>query len=127
MNWQIGPVTLPGDLEWTEELNWSPRKQAESISLAGSVLIQRSTQISGQPITLVTPQRVWVTREQVKALLDFAAEADSFMVTHPDGREIPARFRYAGSDGPVDAAPVIFRSPPIDSDPYTMTLRLMTV
>lgn len=127
MNWHIGTVTLPGDLEWSDELTWSPRKQAESVSLAGSTLIQRSTQINGRPITLTTPRGVWVTRQQVLDLHDFAADPATgvFMLVHPDGREIPARFRYS-DPGPVDATPVQFRSPPIATDPYTLTLRLMT-
>ncbi|MFW6341182.1 MAG: hypothetical protein ACOC0Q_09975 [Wenzhouxiangella sp.] len=126
MNWQIGTVTLPGDLEWSDELTWSPRRQAETTSLAGSTIIQRSTQVSGRPITLVTPQGVWVTRQQILDLLTYAETVDAFTVTHPDGREIVARFRYDGNDSPVDAAPIQFRSPPIATDPYTLTLRLMT-
>lgn len=126
--WQVGPVILPGDLEWSDEMTWSPRRQAESTSLAGTTIIQRSTQVNGRPITLVTPRNVWVTRQQVLDLQDFAADptTDAFVLAHPDGREIPARFRFDGNNSPVDSAPIQFRSPPIASDPYTLTLRLMT-
>lgn len=126
--WQIGSIVLPGDLQWSDELTWSPRKQAETISLGGTTIIQRSTQVTGRPVTITTPLRVWVTRQQVLDLMAFHANpsTDAFIVTHPDGREITCRFRSGGSDSPVDAAPVQFRSPPIATDPYTLTLRLMT-
>lgn len=127
-NWQIGSVTLPGDLEWSDELTWSSRRQSERTSLSGATLVQRSVQVSGRPVTLTTPQNVWVTRQQVLdliALHENPATA-AFTVTHPDGREIVCRFRADGNNSPVDAAPVQFRSPPIATDPYTLTLRLMT-
>lgn len=127
-NWQIGNITLPGDLEWSDELTWSSRRQSEEMSLAGTTIIQRSTQVSGRPITLTTPQGVWVTRQQVLDLIALHENpaTDAITVTHPDGREIVCRFRADGNDSPVDAAPVLFLSPPISTDPYTLTLRLMT-
>jgi len=62
--WQLGSIQLPGDLEWVDE-PWTSRKQIENNTLAGGVSIQRSVKMSGRPITLVTPQKVWVTRQQV--------------------------------------------------------------
>jgi hypothetical protein len=128
MNWQIGPVVLPGDLEWSDELTWSPRRQSEEMSLAGTVILQRSTQVSGRPVTLATPQGVWVTRQNVLDLHAFyeLPSTDSFIVQHPDGRELVCKFRTSGNESPIDAAPIQFLSPLVSTDPYTMTLRLMT-
>ena len=127
MSWTIDTIELPGDLLWSDELTWSDRKQNERPSLAGGEIVQRSTKTSGRPITLTTPNGVWVTRAQVNALRALADTADTFTVTHPDGRTFTCQFRWGGNAGPVDAAYVLFRSPPDDGDPCTMTLRLMIV
>ena len=125
--WLIDDIELPGDMLWSDEMTWTNRKQREGMSLAGGVIIQRSTQVAGRPITLTTPQGVWVTRAQVNALRALADTAGTFTVTHPDSRTFTCQFRWGGNTGPVDAAYVLFRSPPADGDPCTMTLRLMIV
>lgn len=126
--WQVGAITLPGDLEWTDELTWSPLRQSESTGLTGATIVQSAQQTVGRPITLTTPRDVWVTRGQIKALLDLAAdpETSTFALVHPDGREFTVAFRHDGGAAPVDTAPIMFRSPPIDTDPHTLTLKLMT-
>ena len=126
-DWQIGNLTLPGDLEWVDELGWTDRKQRERTSLAGTVITQRSTQVSGRPITIVTGQGFLVTRQQVLDLQQMAETADSFQVTHPDGRVFQCRFRWDGSLAPVDSATASYQSPPEPDDLCTLTLRLMTV
>lgn len=125
-DWIIHTITLPGDLLWTDE-HWSPTKQAEDLSLAGGLLVQRSTQQSGRPITLDTYRGVFVTRAEVlslEALRDDSVN-QKFAVTAPDGKTYQCRFRH-GDGPPVDAAPIHFRSPPAPEDIYNLTLRLMT-
>ena len=125
--WDIGGVILPCDLEWIDE--FSPeRKQSESMSLAGNSIVQLSWQQTGFPMTLQTPDRVFVTRQNISdltALRDNPA-TDVFVVNHPDGRTFNCRFRH--SDGlPVDWANTQFLAPPIATDAWhTLTLRLMT-
>ena len=125
--WDIGGVILPCDLQWIDEFT-NARKQAASISLAGTSIVQLSTQQNGLPMTLRTPDRVFVTRQHIDdlaALRDDPA-TDVFTVVHPDGRTFNCRFRH--SDGlPVDWANTRFLAPPIATDAWhTLTLRLMT-
>ena len=126
-NWNIGGVALPGDLEWTDEFTPS-RKQAESISLRGTSIVQRSVQQTGIPITLQTPRGVYITRQQIAdltALRDNLA-TDVFVVQHPDGRSFNCRFRH-GNGLPLDWANTMFRAPPEPGDKWhTLTLRMMT-
>lgn len=126
-DWQIGSVTLPGDLLWSDELTWTDRKQSERISLAGGNIIQRSTQQAGRPITLTTRTGVLVTRQQVDDLLALANDenTDTFTVTHPDARTFLCTFRHGGN-GPVDGVPIQPYDTPDPDDPCTLTLRLMT-
>jgi len=126
-NWIVGGVVLPGDLEWTDELT-PARKQAEAISLAGGMIVQRSTQAAGLPVTLETPRDVYVTRQDVMDLVALRDDpaTDVFEVTHPDGRTFNCRFRHGGGL-PVDHSNRWFRSPPQASDGWhTLTVRLMT-
>lgn len=128
-DWDVGGVTLPGDLEWTDELAWAESREAQDLSLSGGVLIQKSKQAGGRPLTLDTDNSVYVTRQQVldlQALRDNEA-VDTFTVNHPDGRTFTCRFRY-GDGLPVDAANTLFRSPPQPVDGFhDLTLRLMIV
>lgn len=128
-DWQIDNITLPGDVEWIDRTRWSPTKESQELSLSGGVIIQRSTQQAGRPITLQTSKRgVLVTLSDVQALeaLRDNPSFGPFIVTEPDGSQHQCRFRY--SDGePIDAAPLFYKSPPQGSDPYNLTLRLMIV
>lgn len=128
MNWVIDTIQLPGDLEWIDEFTPATR-QAESTSLNGTPIVQRSRLASGLPMTLQTPPLVFVTRQQISDLVALRDDAntDVFQVTHPDGRTFNCRFRH--SDGlPVDWANTLFRSPPEAADAWhTLTLRLMIV
>lgn len=126
-DWIIDTIVLPGDMEWIDEFT-PAMKQAESMSLAGGVIVQRSTQVAGLPITIQTPAGVYVTRQQIADLVALRddPETDVFTVTHPDAREFQCRFRH-GTGLPIDWANEVFRSPPEPEDFWhTLTLRLMT-
>jgi len=126
-DWNIGGVVLPGDLEWIDEFT-PARKQADSMSLAGTSIVQRSTQVNGLPVTLQTPSGVYVTRQDIADLVALRDDpaTDVFNVEHPDGRILVCRFRH-GNGLPLDWANTMFRSPPGPSDNWhTLTLRLMT-
>lgn len=128
MNWQLGTIILPGDLQWIDEI-WQAAKQAEDPALNGGVIIQRSRQVAGRPMTLQTPPGVFVTRQQVLDLSAFHDDenTDVFTVTHPDAREFQCRFRH-GDGQAVDADNTYFLSPPEPGDAWhTLTLRMMTV
>lgn len=128
-DWQVDTLTLPGDMEWTDRTRWSPTKQSEELSLSGGVIIQKSTQTAGRPITIETNRRgVFVTYAQVKALESLRDNplTGAFTLSDPDGTTQQVRFRHSAGE-PVDAAPIHFRSPPADEDIYNLTLRLITV
>lgn len=45
-------VTLPADLEWSDEYAWQPVEQSIEFSVTGAVIIEHSTRLAGRPITL---------------------------------------------------------------------------
>lgn len=127
-DWQVGTVTLTGDLEWIDRTRYSSTTQTEESSLDGSLIIEKWTRSVGRPITLDTNRPgVWVTYADVVALeaLRDNSETDIFTLTEPDGTERQVRFRYSNGE-PIDAAPIRFRSIPEPTDAYNLTLRLMT-
>lgn len=127
-DWLINDeIILPGDLMWADE-HWQPRRQSEDLSLSGGVIIQRSRQTAGRPITLETYRGVFVTRAEVLALESLLDDVDksTFEVKTPEGAVYPCAFRH--SDGPpIDAAPLQFRSPQLETDIYDLTVRFMMV
>lgn len=126
MTWTIDTIELPADLRWVDR-HWSPTKQAEDLSLAGGVLVQKSTQVAGRPITLETWAGVLVDYADVVALEALRDDTDTgaFTVTAPDGATYQCRFRHAQGN-PVDAAALFDRDYHAAGDPYNLTLRLMT-
>ena len=50
-----GVITLPEDLAWPDEFDWSPVVGAEQRSLSGALIVHHSTAQGGRPITLEYP------------------------------------------------------------------------
>ena len=66
----LDEITLPDDLEWTDEIIWTPIAQDRQRSATGSLLIQESTKIKGMPITLKGQHDMaWITRSTVNSLM----------------------------------------------------------
>lgn len=129
----LDDITLPGDMLWTDEFRWSPVAQQVDVTTGGSMLVEESAQLAGRPITLVANRGddggyVWLERSTLVALqaLCNAPLDDAILLTLHDGRTFNVRFRY-GDGAPVEADPVQQIAPYIDSDAYTLTLRLMQV
>jgi hypothetical protein len=126
-------VTLPPDLEWTDEGAWLPAAAVATVTLTGAQVVQVSALQAGRPITLEAKGdgHVWLTWAEVEALRTMAAaNLDTTMVlTLVDGRTFSVVFRH--QDGAVEYEPVMFsvssNTAVRDARPYTLTLRLMQV
>lgn len=126
-NWIVGGVELTGDLQWIDEFE-PARRQIETPTLAGGVDIQKSIKVAGIPVTLQTPEKSYVLRQNIidlTALIEDNA-TDVFAVVHPNGTTMNCRWRY-GSGKPLDWSNTWFISPPQPSHGWhTLTLRMMT-
>ena len=123
----LGSITLPDDLEWSDEFEWSPVEDAIDTALSGSLVIHSGTRPKGRTITLEgSDSAAWITRsvlDQIKALAD-SNPSDLMLGYH--GRNFNVRFRY--SEKPYSARPVVFYSGvSLPDDYYTITIRLMEV
>lgn len=118
-------IDLPDDLLWTDEFQWSPVVAVQSYTLTGALVIDQAVRRAGRPISLVGPaDMAWVTRQTVRTLHAWAAEADTRAVLAlRDGRQFTVAFRHA--DGAVEAEPVLGLPAWRDGDWYRLTLRLL--
>jgi hypothetical protein len=120
-------VTLPDDILWRDELDWSPVDQSVEYLLSGSLDIQVGTRLAGRPITLGGDESSsWMARGTILALLDWAVVAGQQLTLDYHGRSFAVIFRH--QDAPaVDAKAVVEQVPPADEDWYWVTLKFMEV
>ncbi len=121
-------ITLPGDLRWTDEYQWCSVERSAEYSLGGSLLIEESTKLAGRPITLEAVNEfrghIWLSRDTVDSLLALAENTNHQMIlVLSDDREFTVMFRDDG----IKAEPVYHVMPHENSDPYHLTIKLMTV
>ena len=114
----LDSINLPEDLWWSDETDWTPVAQATEYGTTGALLVDVSTKLAGQPITLVgDDQTAWVTRATVLSLQELAADPGLEMTLVLHGRTFTVIFSHEGGK-PIDAEPVVRISPPQDSDYY---------
>lgn len=123
----LGAITLPDDLAWEDEFEWTPVEDTIDTALSGSLVIQSGARVKGRPITLSgSENQAWITRSVVEAIKSLADAPPSSLTFSYHGREFPVRFRYG--EKPYSAKPVSFYSgTPLADDFYTITVRLMEV
>lgn len=132
----LGGVVLSADLDWTDEFTAWKVGQNVRTSLTGAQIVQEAALQSGRPITLESGQDSAgyygaVTLEQLRALqaLEEMAGAAPMTLTMPahNAGERSFAVLWRRTDGAAIEARQIQRSwPQLDSDLYTVTLRLMT-
>jgi hypothetical protein len=122
-------VTLPDDLIWEDEFEWSEvdRHDSPEFTLGGAPIFEESPKTAGRPITLVAKNEfkgpIWLSRSTVLAL-----QAKVNIQNHPmtlvmaDNRTFTVRFRGTG----IKADAVYHVSYHIDTDPYYLTILLIT-
>lgn len=45
-------ITLPTDLNWTDEYKWTPVVQSQEYAISGSLIVEEWVKQAGRPITL---------------------------------------------------------------------------
>lgn len=67
-------VTLPNDLLWKDEFEWSPVATNKSTSLSGALIIEQGVRQAGRPISLEPPpDMAWVKRSVADTLRAWCA------------------------------------------------------
>jgi hypothetical protein len=124
----LDAVQLPGDLIWTDELNWVSVKAQQDYSLSGGLIIQESIVTAGRPITLESgDESAWVERGALQAILVKAQTLNgpNMALTLGDGRVFSVRFDRSGDV--LKATPIQPGKLPAATDYYKITLKLIQV
>lgn len=124
----LDAIVLDGDLNWTDEFEWSPIQRSVEYSLTGALIVSESTKQAGRPITLEAQSEfrgpIWLSRNTIEALYAKLSTVNLEMtLTLSDNREFDVVFRDEG----MIAIPVYHVMPHDSSDPYYLTLKLQTV
>ena len=119
-------LTLPEDLIWIDEFDWSPIEQTQSYSVTGALIIQSGTKQAGRTITLAGDNSSGlITRLDLKLLQIKANNNSTMVLTLNDARTFNVVFNHAKN--PIEAKPWIDYSTPDDSDLYTLKINLLAV
>jgi hypothetical protein len=122
----LNTVTLPVDLIWNDEFDWSPIQQTKAYTLTGALVLESGKMLAGRPITLAGDQNsAWASRETVKALYALLDTNPTLTLTLNDARTFSVKFNHESQ--PIQARPLIDFNNLADSDFYTLTLKLITV
>lgn len=67
-------VTLPNDLLWQDEFNWTPIRATNTYTLSGALVIEQGKRLAGRPISLEAPQpdMAWVSRGLAQTLKEWS-------------------------------------------------------
>jgi hypothetical protein len=125
MSISLDAVSLPSDLIWVDEFDWTPIEQTKSYTLTGSLVIESGQKQAGRPITLVGGDNAaWATRDQVSALFAKLSGDPTMTLTLNDTRTFSVKFLQ---DNPIQARLIIDYNLPISTDWYSLTIKLIAV
>ncbi len=125
----LGGVALPPDLRWTDEFSWSEVKVKRDISLAGNLVMQVASVLTGRPITLASgDSSAWLRRSQIAALVALRdlPELTPMSLVLPDARAFSVVFDLTGDEA-IRAEPIRPGKFVAAADYFRVTLKLFTV
>jgi hypothetical protein len=126
MSITLDALTLPADLIWIDEFDWTPVKQSESYTLTGALVLESGIKQAGRPITLAgTEQSGWAERTLVKALHALLEDDAVMTLTLHDSTAYSVKFDHGSQ--PVQARPIIDFNNPADSDAYSLVVKFKQV
>lgn len=118
-------ITLPEDLVWPGEFDWSAVEQSVEYSCAGAVVVQEGVKQKGREITLQgSEDAAWITRAVLEQLYTMSQVAGQVFTLSFHGREFDVMFlRPKG----IEATQVVGMSDPASSDYYWIKLNFIEV
>lgn len=121
MSITLDSLTLPEDLHWGDEFDWSPVEQSTEYATDGALLIEEGVKLAGRPLTLIGDESsVWVTRSLIEALhATLADPADKTLTLH-DGRALQVRWRHPNPIKAPQLRYLAFRTWIADPDAETL-------
>jgi hypothetical protein len=118
-------ITLPTDLLWVDEFDWSPVEYVSRYSVTGALLVNSGLKLTGRPITLLAGQSWgWVNRTTALAVQTLAALQSPALVLVYRGTTYQVTWATQGT--PFVATPLVDFSNPQAESRYILNLRFIT-
>lgn len=122
----LDAITLPPDLEWTDEYQWTGVHHQKTISLTGALIVEESAQQKGREITLEGKiNSAWITRATLDLLKAKADVAGTQMTLTYYGRAFTVLYRR--DRNPIDAKLIVDFANPQADDYYSVKLYLLEI
>jgi len=119
---QLGVLTLPESLQWTDRDAWSPVIQSTATTLGGGTAVFSQSRLDGRPITLEAEDQVtWLDRTTIDALKEMAVQAGAIFPLIWEGKTYSVMFRHH------DAPAISFQPLWPHHDLFTGTIKLMEI
>lgn len=130
-------ISLPVDLQWTDEFTSWKVGQVMRTSLTGALIVHESARQAGRPVTLESWQdgRAWAGVVDLATLRALQASEEAYpgpsfdvvLPAHNSGsRTLRCRWRRDGGNA-ISARELKFIVPYVDGDLFAVTLRLIQV
>ncbi|KMQ75304.1 hypothetical protein [Marinobacter subterrani] len=116
-------LTLPPDMQWTDEFGWTPVEHSTDYSATGSLIVQEGERQDGRPITLATGDGRVLTRAELLQLYALAAIPNQVLTLTLWGRTFSVMFRRPA----LEAQELYRQANPGTDHPYTVTINLMEI
>lgn len=128
MSITLDAITLPADLIWTNEYDWSKVTQDVKKSLTGALIIQESSQSKGRLITLTGgTDFAWITKATLDLIQAEIDTIDNQMTLTIHDQAFTVIFIRSGNTSPMVAKQIQELSNPDATDNYSITLNFMEV
>ena len=122
----LDTLTLPTDLIWIDEFDWTPVQQSQSRTITGALIIESGIKTKGQSITLAGDNESgMIARSDLKLLQAKLNSTATMVLTLNDARTFNVIFDH--SKNPIEAKQWIDYSDTLDADFYTLKINLITV
>lgn len=122
----LNTITLPSDLLWSDEFDWSPIESTQEYALTGALIVDTALRLAGRPITLAADDdRAWIDRATLQQLHALTTPADRQMTLVHNG--VTRTVIWRPGNEPMSARPIWpLANPQADCD-YIVTLRLTEI
>lgn len=126
LTYGVTELTLPDDLLWADEHEWSAVEQQHRYGLTGALIVDSAGKLSGRTIHLQAGENWgWMSRATLNTLRTWGNLPGQQFTLSYRGTIYTVVFDHAA--GAIDAAQVYECPDPIDADPYVVSLRFLKV
>lgn len=123
---QLDAITIPGDLLWVDEFDWSPIESHQEYAVTGALVVDTATRLAGRPITLeADDDRAWIDRATLQALHALTTPADRQMLLTIAGTARTVIWRPGAE--PISARPIFPLANPAADLAYVVALRFTEI